>query len=621
MLTALKELGEYLKESGKRGGLDDYLDNDKLDNYQTLIAVRFRRDDGGYTFDGVDLMDLGGFEPDVLYKWGSPRGGDWTPTSRVTRIHSLEEKEDPETSKDTITRVFEQWYGKVDIDNRMVTEVFEEYEERESEIREAIKSKYNTVEDQDACVLTVRYEDEAGEWQFIREFDVFVDALKAKIAEKWANKYGVESWSDDDVCTLCKERKKVMGFAFPFAFYTVDNSRYAPDFDQSLSWKNLPLCEDCALNLRVGQIFAEENSFSFYIGETLEYYVIPEFPFGEFSDDLMSKILGGKTAQEHSFMEAEKFYSLIEENPTSPMDLHFVFYRKEQSAQTIEKYVEDVSPSWISRCGEVLDELYADIYVKYDLSDQDHFLDNTGELKELKGLIYRTLPDNYGSTEAFLNDALEITEKVLKQEGISYNQLMSLFVPEITSRFRQNSNYRGYTARTFLFLSFLVELDILEDNDVKSYEGIMADWDEGADQELEKFFETYPVAFDSPEKRAVFLEGVLAQHLMDVQSMIRNSDDPPLRKKLSGLRLDEKRAKRLLPDLFQDIDAYNRKSEYPIEYRNLRQTVAKYFAEADNNEGGWNIDEDEIRYYFALGLSLNRIFKGDAVEEPIPKEA
>jgi len=620
MLTALKELGEYLVESGERGGLDDYLDNDKLESYETLIAVRFRRENSGYSFDGVDLMDLGGHESDVLYKWGSPRGGDWTPTSRVTRIHSLKEKQDPDTSKDSITRVFEQWYGKVDIDDPMVTEVVEEYEEKGEELRDAVKSRYESVENQDACVLTVRYEDENGEWQFIREFNVFIDALKAKIAEKWANKYSVKSQSENDVCTLCNEEKKVMGFAFPFAFYTVDNARYAPDFDQSLSWKNLPLCEDCALDLRVGQIFADSNSFSFYIGEALEYYVIPEFPFGNPDDDVMSMIMRGREESEYSFMDAEEFYSDLSENPSYPFNLHFVFYQTEQSSHTIQKYVEDVSPSWIRTCEGTLKEVYSNTYTRFDLEKQDYYLDETDQLQELNSLIYRTLPNDYGSPEAFLNDALDLTEKILKGEEINRNRLLSLFVPEIISRFRQNANHRGYTARTFLFLNFLVELGILEDTELKSYEDIMSDWNEGADEELEKFFEDFPVAFDLPEKRAVFVEGVLAQHLMDVQSRVRQSDDPPLRKKLSGLRIDEKRARRLLPDIFHDLDAYNRKSDYYVGYRDLRQTAATYFAEADNaSENGWRIDEDDVRYYFALGLSLNRVFKRTD-EEELPKQ-
>jgi len=146
----------------------------------------------------------------------------------------------------------------------------------------------------------------------------------------------------------------------------------------------------------------------------------------------------------------------------------------------------------------------------------------------------------------------------------------------------------------------------------------MSDWGENAPEDLAAFFDEFPEAFDSPAKRAVFVEGVLAQHLMDVQSQVR-SGDPPLRKKLSGLRLNQERVRTLLPRLFQDIDAYDRKSDYPVQYRDLREATATYFAEAD--DAGWTISDEEVRYYFTLGTSLNRVFKTDYEEQADDRSA
>jgi len=36
--------------------------------------------------------------------------------------------------------------------------------------------------------------------------------------------------------------------------------------------------------------------------------------------------------------------------------------------------------------------------------------------------------------------------------------------------------------------------------------------------------------------------------------------------------------------------------------------ISKYLLEADEN--GWIISDDEISYYFALGLNFGRVFKG-----------
>lgn len=618
MLRALQELGEYLIQEEGRGDLDDYLDTDKLQNYDRILAVQFCQSDDGYTFDGVATYDLAGHESDVMYKWGSPNGGDWTPTSRVTRVHTLEEKEAPDTKRDTITRVFKFWFQKVDVDDSMVTDVVSQYETREEEIRAAVVENCNQVVEEDV-VLTVQYEDDNGRMRFISDIGLFVDAVKEKIAEKWAEKHDEVSRSVDDSCTLCHESQAVLGFAFPFAFYTVDNRKFAPDFDQGRSWQNLPLCEDCALELRVGRNFVENNSFSFYIGEQVQYYVIPSFPIdGPRDDQLMANILSGSGEDDYSFMEAEGFYEAVDLD--YPINLDIVFYSTDQSSQKIERHVENVSPPWMREADQTLLKAYRDIYHEHSLASVDYQMDNTESLKQLDTLIFHMLPRTYGDTSAFLTDALDITERILTGDDIEYDRLLALFGDELHSRLRTNHNHRGYALRAFLFLTFLNRLGVLARDDfrMKEYEDIKADWNETVPEDVQQFFDDFPTAFDTPAKRAVFLQGVLAQHLIDAQSMIRNSSDAPLRKKLSGLRLTVERVQTLLPDLYQDIDAYNRKSDYPIEYRNLRTATARYFAEADDH--GWTLTDDEVRYYFVLGMSLNRVFKEDSDDDQTPDQ-
>lgn len=613
MLRALYELGAYLVENEGRGGLNDYLDTDKLAEYDRVLAVQFHQNNDSYIFGDVVIYDLNGRESAVMYKWGSPRGGDWTPTSRVTRMYTLNEKEDPDTKMDTISRVFELWFQKTELDDSMISEVIEEYESHEAEIRDAIVEKYRQISDEDV-VLTVQYEGDDGEMYFISDLSLFVDAVKAKVAEKWAEKHDEVSRSENDRCSLCHEKRAVLGFAFPFAFYTVDNKKFAPDFDQSRSWQNLPLCEDCALKLRVGRNFVEENNFSFYIGEPLQYYVVPSFPIeGPKDDALMANILEGKDREDYSFMQAERFYE--QTDIEYPLNLDIVFYRIEQSSQKIERHVEGVSPPWMREADQTLRNAYADIYRDHSLDDIDYQLDNSETLKQLDMLIYRTLPNTYGDPEGFLNDALDLTERILTGDDIEYDRLLVLVGDEIHSRLRNNDNYRGYALRTFLFLTFLTRLNVLKHHGqpMKDYEDIKATWDETVPDDVQQFFADFPETFNTPAKRAVFLQGVLAQHLIDVQSQIRNSNDAPLRKKLSSLRLTVDRTQKLLPDLYQDIDAYDRKSDYPIEYRALRTATARYFAEADDE--GWNLTDEEVRYYFVLGMSLNRVFKGDGDTE------
>jgi len=119
---------------------------------------------------------------------------------------------------------------------------------------------------------------------------------------------------------------------------------------------------------------------------------------------------------------------------------------------------------------------------------------------------------------------------------------------------------------------------------------------------IEKFLGKYGEVFDTPDKKAAFLEGVLVKFLLDVQYANRKST--PFMTKLHGLKLDDAKIKKLLPEIVEKLREY--KTGYPW----LEELTSRYLVEADNR--GWNLSKYEISYYFALGLSLGRIFKEKA---------
>ena len=96
------------------------------------------------------------------------------------------------------------------------------------------------------------------------------------------------------------------------------------------------------------------------------------------------------------------------------------------------------------------------------------------------------------------------------------------------------------------------------------------------------------------------MEGVLVSFLLDVQFAKRS--DTPFRKKLHGLKLNKRLIKRLFPEIIEKL------RQYDAGYSWLESLISKYLLEADEN--GWIISDDEISYYFALGLNFGRVFKG-----------
>jgi len=114
---------------------------------------------------------------------------------------------------------------------------------------------------------------------------------------------------------------------------------------------------------------------------------------------------------------------------------------------------------------------------------------------------------------------------------------------------------------------------------------------------FEEFFAENPL-LDDEAKKALFLEGVLAQYLMNIQYQERSST--PFRSRLNGLKIDEKVAKRLLPEMINKLEEYGKNY-----YRNLEKILGEYMLQANFKK----YSVDELSYYFTLGMVLADHFK------------
>jgi len=620
MLQQLKMLGEYVNsKSESENALKPLLSS--LDRIDTVLSVDFVEKDGGYEYARVSVVDFGSKDmskEDVLYAEKHSNIPHHTPTGKITRIHNYEDYQSDETKTGSFSLRVSQWFERND--EEIAMDLREAIEQNREELQNELKSKYESLGDQkDSTVLSIRISRDGEDFLPIGEFDYFREKALEGIKERWWDING-GSKSENGVCCVCNSEGTVFGYAFPFNFYTVNNPRFAPDFEQNRSWENIPVCENCALELELGKNYLESGDkarFSFLSGgealSGIDYFVIPNFPDSSPKKDLMRRIEVSDLQENNSFLKAERFYERSEDD--YQFYLTFVFFEEDDKSWEIQSYVEEVAPSNIRKSQNKIGEKYTDIY------DDLNPLPNRTEdesVKQLRNLIIRTLPqpdrdDDSGDKQAFLNELLFLTEKVLKRESVDFDHLLNIFVPEALSRFRNNEYYQRYVVRTFLFLEFLKSIEVVNGYDTMydNYEELMEALENVENETLKEFLEDYKGAFGSADKRAVFLEGILAQHLMDQQMNERNSDDAPFRKKLANLRLDKKKAKRLLPKIKNHMEMYRDMSDNNYSsYRELWETTGKYFMKADDE--GWNISDDELRYYFTLGLSLNQTFKNNS---------
>ena len=117
------------------------------------------------------------------------------------------------------------------------------------------------------------------------------------------------------------------------------------------------------------------------------------------------------------------------------------------------------------------------------------------------------------------------------------------------------------------------------------------------ENDFEEFFKEHPL-LDDETKKALFLEGVLSKKLLNIQFTERSAT--PFRSRLNGLKIDEKIAKRLLPEMINKLEEYGKNYYVKIE-----KTIGEYMLDAKFK----NYSVDELSYYFTLGMVLADSFK------------
>lgn len=126
------------------------------------------------------------------------------------------------------------------------------------------------------------------------------------------------------------------------------------------------------------------------------------------------------------------------------------------------------------------------------------------------------------------------------------------------------------------------------------------------DNKYENYFKEHPDFYDADWKKAVFLLGILAQNLLDIQWQERGAT--PFRDRLNGLKIDYRTVKRLLPECINKLEQYQKNY-----YRELEEVIAALLESGEPDLRMQSVDE--ISFYFAMGMNRNKNFKPKDVNE------
>ena len=610
MIEAMKEIGEYALEKENKD-LSDFvsilIENPATnESYKHVFCIKLIYNQDNFEFKGIEHQEYSKEKiGKYLYKRGSSNGPDTTPTARVTEI------------KKTFSQKIIGWFSKplkearpiLDKGEIQFLELLEKcIKENESIILSELETKINPIDSKENSILTLIFE-ENDSIRYIGDFEVFQKILKNNGASKFYNKYDLISRSNDKVCSICKTKREVYGFVTPYEFYTVDKCGFVSGgFDQTKAWKNNPICLECALKITAGKEYIEKYmSFGFY---GFNFLLIPKLLNKSASEDLFDIF---EKFNEKKFTFNKEYKNFLQANEYDILEIlseiddylnfNFQFYEKSNSAYRILLYIEDVLPSRLR-------ELFSSKEI-VDKKKIFHDYSNNTEGKAIQftlGNVRWFFPNNREDPD--LNKYfLEITNGIFKGISIDYDFLLKYIMQHIRKDFRTEKSTRYSILLGLQMLDFLNQLKLLGDfkggkyvnsKNLLTLSGDMPQKEKsGYEERTNAIFSEFEDFFNRDAKKAIFLEGTLVQYLLNIQKYQRGST--PFRTKLRGLNLDERYVKKLLPEVINKLEEYD--ANY---YRELETLISKYMVQAGTE---WKMSNDEISFYFVLGMNLSNILK------------
>jgi len=614
VIEAVRTIGDYVQQRcGGGDSLSTYIENPNSNGkYRCVLVVVLSEIDGHYSFSRV-VLDEFKYPNLYLYKKGAPNGTDATPTSKVAGklektfsrflkwFENYEFYDIPEQDKDIIKRMNIALTDKKD---NILAELNEKYSQKDAKVN---------------AIITLGIDD--GEnYSYPCEQPIFKSILLRTGRDKYYSKKSQgESLGKDAACSVCRQKKEeVYGFAIPWPFHTFDKPGFiAGGFNVNESWKNTPVCFDCATRLEVGKKYIEERlDFGFY---GFRYLLVPKLAFGGDFQDILS-ILAGKDQKKKLKLNKE-IKSNITSDEEEILDLvkdkadfisnSLIFYRKEQSSYRILLLIEGILPSRLKKLfdtKDIIDErfkIYNDLLLNEAQKEKNRLEFNFGVLR-------RFFPQE-SKNRTFDKIFLEMVDKIFVGAKIDYYLLMNFIVRRVREAFVEGYPTNIASLNGFLLLNYLAELNLIEmfkelreldekGSKIKTLGGL-----EGLplDQKIERFFEANGPFFTSDAKKAAFLEGVLTQHLLNIQWNDKKAT--PFRAKLHGLKMNEALIKKLLPEIQNKLEEYGKNY-----YRELESIIAQHFILSGCN---WKETDDELSFYFVLGLDMQKLFRNEKEED------
>jgi CRISPR-associated protein Csh1 len=601
MIEALYQIGRVQEE---KGFLEEYFE-DIGDNYKHVFKIVFNIDDpGDITYKEVCHEDYkSDFKLKYFYKKGSSRGTDFTPTSKITALGKTSGiKLFPSVKafiasnktffRDEDSLFLNNLQKSLEANRVTITRDLFDLTRDQMEVlneNEGIK---------DGGIITLVFEKE-GKIHFIGDMEVFKNTFLNQKNEAYRRYFysktrNEECRSFNKTCYICKEIKpEVWGLVGTFNSYTLDKpGMVTSGFNQENAWKNYPVCPECAIVLERGKKFIESHLRHRFCG--FNYFIIPQLSVTD--DEALKKVLNRLKDRYEQFSLQEKTATRIKRQEEKIIEFlseeknfinfNLLFFREEQSGSVFNILLNllEIAPTRFRQMIQAKTKVDEMDDKKFKIFESIYTSKDNKEISfDFSFAFIRGFFLNSRIEGNFDRDFLAVVNNIFIGNRISYSFLLKRFMSKFRYEFVNDGFLDFHVIRAYKILLFIEHLKLLDRRSIKVEE---------SNRPYNDFFKENPI-LDEDTKKAVFLEGVLADKLLNIQYAERNSK--PFRSRLNGLRIDERVAKRIFPEMINKLEEYNKNY-----FRNLEEAIGVYMGNADFPK----FSVDELSFYFTMGMTL-----------------
>lgn len=607
MIEAIADLGKYERDGNPDLSAFDIWLEDSFDDgkYGHLLLIVFEKENNAWIYKEIGYRENGKhLKSHLLYKRSAPRGSDKTPTAKVAKSISV-------TFKQKIKGWFETYGESTHLsadEKEFLAKIGSAIAENEKSIVSELENKAKELENK-GIVLSVQFVENdrptlIGDHPFFSKFIT----EESQEGYKYSKTFKKSSYCIDALCSVCKKKKEeVFGFFTTLKFYNVDKpGMVSGGFRQDQSWKNYPVCLDCALDIEMGiKTMEEALDFSLY---GLRYYLVPKIMNDRSKFDIINEILmmkndikiNNKDRQSITGDEENIFDLLKDEDNHASFNLIF-FEKPQKEVFRILANIEEVLPSRLRKLFDVKADVDDLIFIKNPVKDGKRiFSFHFGSIRHF--FPNDTFHGNHNKS------FLQIVNNIFCGETIEYPYLLAHMMRRIRESYIKDENPWKHTLLSFMLLIYLHKLGILTINhgdpktmDQSFYQSFVITTSDEFEEKVSLFFDNFYDFFRSDVQKSIFLLGVLTKFLLNIQAHERNAT--PFWSKLKGLKMDSRDMVGLLPVIVEKLEQY--KANY---YKDLELMISKLLISSGNHTA-WNVPVDEMNYIFVLGMNLSDYFK------------